>query len=218
MFRPRRSREQDSAANAAELFVRAGSTLALWGCFVVCLTVVFGSGCGEGFANQTASLGRARAGQRGQVKIVFINNTPDRAVFSYGMFDQLDRDSIPNVRQFGINDFETTIDGGMESDIVRMACGRVFSVGSQRLLDLVARNGDPSSLLPEALEPGVRLFRTDQAGAGEPVLEGSAEARELLLGVDFNCESLLIFRIETNDVGDFPFRVDFEVAPAESTR
>ncbi len=218
MIRLRTTKKQSGAVDAARSPIRAARTPALHGCVVACLLAAFSGGCGDGFANQTASLGRSVAGQRGQVKIIFINNTPHRAVFSFGVLDQSDRDSIPDVRQFGINDFDATLDGGADSGVLQFTCGRMFSVGSEQLLAFVSRNGDPSSLLEEALEPGVRLFSTDDGGEIDPVFEGSADAREVLLGVDFNCESLLIFRIETNDAGGRPFRVDFEVAPADSTR
>ena len=51
-----------------------------------------------------------------------------------------------------------------------------------------------------------------------PVLIGTATAIEALLGLDFNCGSIVILRLEEAQVGSAPFRVDFEVIPSGSGR
>ncbi|MEP0844029.1 MAG: hypothetical protein HRF43_15105, partial [Phycisphaerae bacterium] len=46
------------------------------------------AGCDlDTFLNNTASLGGNTPGQRGNVRVAFINHTPFRAVFTYGTYD-----------------------------------------------------------------------------------------------------------------------------------
>ena len=44
------------------------------------------------------------------------------------------------------------------------------------------------------------------------------ELSDFFKAADFSCEALLILRFEINDVGEQPFRVDFELVPSESPR
>ncbi|MHC5111155.1 MAG: hypothetical protein ACYTHJ_14900 [Planctomycetota bacterium] len=174
------------------------------------------AGC-DPFFNQTASLGGDTAGETGTIKTVFINNTAFRAVFTFGTYNQTDRNSVPRIGQYGLEDFEINLDAGESTDVLNTPCGRVFGVGSERLLEFVDNNRDDTEdLVQEALEPGVQLY--ELAEGSDPVLQGSATGTEYLLGTEFNCESLVVVRIEVNDAGGDAFRLDFEVVPAESTR
>lgn len=58
----------------------------------------------------------------------------------------------------------------------------------------------------------------DGSGGSDPVTVATIPAFDARLGEDFPCGALLIFRFEVNDVGDMPFRVDFELIPAVSPR
>ncbi|MGB0715206.1 MAG: hypothetical protein ACPGXK_04965 [Phycisphaerae bacterium] len=183
------------------------------------LPLLIVAGCGEIFQNQTASLGGGVAGSGGTLKTVFINNTNERAVFTFGTYNQTDRESVPVVNQFGIEVFETNLDGGETSNLLFLPCGRVFAVGSERLLAFLENNAETDDLFPSALEPGVQLFAVDGVDDEEiTTLSGTADGQEYFIGTEFNCESLLVVRIEINDPGPAPFRLDFEVVPAESTR
>jgi len=200
------------------------------------------AGCGVDWANLTASLGGTRAGQRGQIQVVFINNTAHRVVATFGTYDQFDQGSVPDVEQFGPDDTDQTLDGDEVSDVLAVDCGRVFAVGSPRLLELMNNNGDTTNLDEDALREGVAFV---DAGAdigenaaslkvvgfdpakgtgtfaqevdGLPIV-GTAKAFEALLGVDFSCGALLILRLEENDAGGEEFRIDFELIPSETTR
>ena len=183
--------------------------------------LVSASGCGAAWLNLTASLGGDVAGQRGSVRVLFINNTPHRAVFTFGTYDQTDQDSRPVFGQFGPNDFDVTLDGNDESEILSLYCGRVFGIGSPGLLSFIEDNLGDATVIEEALIDGVAFYSvaSEEPDEGdETVMVGSAPAFEALLGIDFPCNSLLIVRLEFDDPATDRFRVDFELIPSESTR
>ena len=178
------------------------------------LAVAFPCGCGDTFRNLTASLG-GNAGQRGDVLIVFINNTAYQPVFTYGTYDQTDPDFVPDASQFNITD--ATVEPGQPTDVGALNCGRVFGIGSPRLLDLIERNPPAVEPDPAALVEGVAFYEADATEPSESALVGTAPAFEALLGVDFPCGSLLIIKFEP---GDAPgqFRIDFELIVSKSSR
>ena len=206
---------------------------------VAAVAPVSGTACGRNptFLNSTASLGGATAGERGKVGVLLINNTPHQAVLTLGTFDYGDNQQLagqpvlePDFEQFGLGPPARILEGNSTSEILSIECGRVFSVGGPRLLALIgedlsdADDGATSELaLPVALFEGVEFFSAaaeepDQEAPGEPISEGSAPPLEALLGVDFPCSALLILRLEFDDLGPDPFRVDFELIPSESGR
>lgn len=191
--------------------------------FVGCSVLAMCTGCAIPLANLSASLGGGTAGGRGTVRVLFINNTPFRAVFTYGTFDQTDQFSQPDFRQFGPSDAEPVLDGDRESSLdpadgaSPLTCGRVFSIGGSELLRLIDANLPTATTIDDALVEGV-VFLDTSADGEAATSAGFAPPFEALLGMDFPCESLLIVRLEHDDVGPDPFRVDFEVIPADSTR
>lgn len=181
------------------------------------------TGCTETFLNQTVALGGSVAGSRGSVRVVFINNTQDRAVFTFGTYDQLDLETQLDFAQFALDDLDARadiLDGGETSDVFTLICGRVFALGSERLLDFVDRNASDDNRIAQAEHVGASFYATNTTDdeEGELELTGEATPIEKLLGVDFPCEALLIVRLEINDTGSSPFRADFEIIPAQSTR
>lgn len=185
------------------------------------LGLIASSGCGPGFSNFTASLGGDIAGSRGEVQIVFLNNTPYRAVFTFGTYDQTDQSSEPDFRQFGHDENGIILEGDSSSPVGSLDCGKVFSIGGPRLLALIASNSSDAAINDEAMIEGVEFFSfsdDDSGAAPAPISEGKSPPFEALIGVDFNCNSLLIVRFEFDDLGPEPFRVDFELIPSRSTR
>ena len=186
------------------------------------------AGCGELFLNRTASLGGGTAGSRGTVRILFLNNTPYRAVFTYGSYDQTDEFHQPDFAQYRLHDSLRNLDGDSQSSLgpgepgSLITCARVFSIGSPEVLRLVRENRADATIREEAMVDGVEFFQiggVDGTDAeAEPVSMGSAPPFEALLGVDFPCGALLIIRFEFDDLGPDPFRIDFELVPAESER
>jgi len=177
------------------------------------------TGCVVDISNLTAPLGGNVAGSRGQVRIVFINNTPHHAVFTFGTYDQTDQSSEPDFRQFGHDEDGLILEGDNSSAIGALECARVFSVGGPRMLALIENNLPDATLTDEATIDGVEFFSVPDEDAGaSPISQGKAPPFEALLGVDFPCNALLIVRLEIDDLGPAPFRVDFEIIPSRSTR
>lgn len=177
----------------------------------------------DSLVHQSASLGGSTAGDRGTVRFILINNTPHRAVFTLGTFDDLDRFSEPDFEQFGVKDRERHLDGNSTSPILSLSCGRVLSIGGARMLDLIDRNLPDASTLEEATVEGVRFYEipTDSGdeSPSEPALTGEAPSLEGLIGLDFACESIVVLHFEFDDAAaEDAFRIDFRVIPAGSTR
>jgi hypothetical protein len=175
-------------------------------------------GCTADFRNLIASLGGDSAGERGTLRVLFINNTDARAVFTFGTFDQTDRLSVPSFLQFGLDDSDDVLDGDSESEILELPCGRVFAIGSPRLLQFIEANAADEEPLAVALVEGIDFYDTHTDDSTEPLQLGSAQPFEALLGVDFPCNALLIIYLEPTDAGDSAFRIDFQLIPSESTR
>lgn len=194
------------------------------------------TGCGiESFLNQTASFGpngsTAAAGApigsglRGTIQVVIENNTPFRAVFTYGVFDNTDERSTPAFLQFSPEsniiaaNSSATLEGNTNSGVVVLPCARVFSVGSRSLINLIDLNpGDQSDRIDaDALIDGVGFTDADlTSDAAATPNQGFARGFEARLGVDFNCDSLLLVSLEFNDVGADAFRVRMKVIPSRN--
>jgi hypothetical protein len=171
--------------------------------------------------NQTSSLGGNVANQRGQVRVLFINHTPFRVIFTYGTHSNTDRDSNPDFAQF--SGTTMSLQPNSFSTIDMLNCDRVFSVGGPSLLELIDRNGNTNgaNFNRAAFMEGV-AFSSAPVGSEDADLptEGLAAPLEALLGVDFPCGALLIVRFEPDDAQPPPirFRADFSMIPAESDR
>lgn len=195
-----------------------------WGLpvIIVSLPAIMCGGCSiEPLLHQTASFGGNAAGDRGNALVLFINNTPYRAVFTFAAYDDLDQNTFaadrnPESRIFAFTDDDDgpNLDGDAFSEILTVKCCRVFSVGGETMRQLIRESLPPDEIVDDALVPGVHFVgvESDDEDAPLPI----AEPRDLLLGLDFPCDSLVIFRFEINEVGDADagFRVDYEVIPA----
>lgn len=181
-------------------------------------------GCGGDFGNLFESHGGDVAGDRGRVQVLFLNNTPYRAVLTFGTYDQTDPAFVPDVRQFTLDDADLELGPNGESGIGSLDCARVFSVGGARMLALFAANGDPADVTAAALVEGAEFYEIPEDEdpgddvSRDPILRGSAAPFEALLGVDFPCNAFLILRLEQNPPGPDPFRVDFQIIPSQTTR
>jgi len=178
-------------------------------------------GCGSNLTNLTASLGGDSPGERGELRVAFINNTPFRAVFTAGTFDQTDPSFRPTVQRFALEDGGPNLNGNTAGAIVTFPCARLFGMGSPRLLDLIRRNVSDFDPEDPALETGLRFFDVESDDGSDdetPDPEGTAPPFEAYLGVDYPCNALLIIRLETDERDPPAFRVDFEVIPSASDR
>ncbi|HRX86751.1 MAG TPA: hypothetical protein P5572_17130, partial [Phycisphaerae bacterium] len=175
-------------------------------------------GC-DAWLHATASLGGTTAGQRGNTEVVFINNTPYRAIFTFGTYDEFDRQTVPTLRQFSSATSTLNLEGNTQSDTLQVRCARVYAIGTEGLITRVHANLAPANYDNDALVQGVR-FSSAAVGDdnADAATEGVAAPHQALIGSDFDCGALLIYRFEVNDAGPEPFTVDLTVIPADSTR
>lgn len=152
------------------------------------------------------------------IEVGFINNTSARAIFTFGAYDQLDRDGLPaNFRQM-------RLEANSSSASIPQPCRRTFSVGGAELIRRIEENENSPAINvtdPRALVDGVH-FST--APLGDPLeaepTEGTALGRDVLLGVDFTCDrqsidaqtgtGILIFTFEEDAAAPGGFRIDFQ--------
>ncbi|MCB9849928.1 MAG: hypothetical protein H6817_04410 [Phycisphaerales bacterium] len=178
------------------------------------------SGCAfNALLHATSSLGGTVAGQRGNTQVLFINNTPYRAIFTFGAYDELDQNTEPTLQQFSSDASTLDLEGNTQSDTIDVQCARVYSIGGTGLITRVRANLDEGSFDETSLVEGVNFSSAgvddDDADAAT---EGKAAAHNALIGVDFECGALLIYRFEVNDAGPEPFIVELTVIPAEDNR
>lgn len=144
-----------------------------------------------------------------RLDLVFINNTPFRAIFTFGGYDPLDQNTLP--LGFG----QLRLEGNSTSASLVQNCRKTFSVGGEELIRLI-ENSPLNVNDPRALVDGVNF---SGAPSGDPLAavatEGTAEGLVLRAGVDFECETLVIFTFEQDAAAPGGFRIDFQVIPAE---
>ena len=160
--------------------------------------------CTPAWLNNTSSLGGDTPGGRGSVQVIFVNNTPWRAVFTVGVYDPQDQNSVPQIEQFQVdagaadNGFNRGLAGNESSDVISFTCGRAVSIGDAALLDRIAEtNPTPTNsgpLAAEALILGVGFSEKplDDAEA-DSVFVASADPLVTLQGAEFQCDSLLVY-------------------------
>jgi hypothetical protein len=156
------------------------------------------------------------------LQVGFINNTPFRAIFTFGTYDQLNKDSLPT--NFG----QLRVEGNTASAQVPQPCQKTFSLGGDALIQTIQDNRNSPAITitdPRALVRGVNF---SSAPLGDPLAaeptEGTAEPRLLLNGVDFSClrtdirqttgSGLLIFTFVIDAAAPGGFRIDFSFVQA----
>jgi hypothetical protein len=147
----------------------------------------------------------------------FINNTPFRAIFTFGAYDQLNQDTVPTA--FG----QLRLEGNTSSAQQTQPCRKTFSVGGSELIQLLNNNKDNPSINitdPRALVVGVNF---SGAPLGDPLeaepTEGTADPLVILNGIDFTClrtdiqqatgTGLLLFTFVQDSAAPGGFRIDY---------
>jgi hypothetical protein len=189
---------------------------ALWGLILTCGN----ASCSvDALLQATASLGGDLTSGRGNTEVVFINNTPYRAIFTFGDYDNLDRDTVPNLLQFSSDSDTLSLEGNSETSIELVRCARVYAIGTPGLIARVRANVNEDDFEEAALVPGVYFSDedTDHEFADAPT-RGRAAPHEAFIGSNFECGAMLIYRFEFNDAGPEEFVVEMTVIPSDSTR
>jgi hypothetical protein len=151
------------------------------------------------------------------MQVAFINNTPFRAIFSFGAYNPLDQETVPTSSR------QLRLEGNTASQQFAQPCQQAFSVGGDELIRLIRDNEPRPSVNvtdPRAVVNGVNF---SGAPLGDPLeaepTEGTALGSVVFSGVDFNCErtdildpggaTLLLFTFEQDATAPGGFRIDF---------
>lgn len=194
------------------------------------LLLVLAPTCGDLWINNIFPLGGDVAGGRGITDVVFVNDTPYRAIFTFGTYDPQDQNSVPQFGQFAVDpeQDETPFNRGLDPDTVTQRgtfvvnCGRVFSLGGVDLIDRIKAQGDPrpvnqAPVIEAALRPGVFFTSAplDDPDANAVVnFDARLDPPDSLLGVDYSCDALLIYTFEMDPDQPNQVRVRLEVVEA----
>lgn len=156
------------------------------------------------------------------IQVGFINNTPFRAILTFGGYEPYDQDALPT--SFG----QLRLEGNTASGQIAQPCRKAFSVGGADLVRLITENeADPTITVTDS-QALIRGVNFSGAPLGDPLeaepTEGTSEALVLLSGSDFTCArtdirqttgtGLLLFTFEQDAAAPGGFRIDYQfVAP-----
>ena len=144
----------------------------------------------------------------GSITIVFNNETPFQAAFSYGSWDAWDRTPGPLDFQ------QLRLSANSISDAATIGCGRDFAIGTQDFVErAIATEADLElEFDAEAFDTVVRFSRApDDSDAGALPTEGTAVGIHLKLGVDYSCVDEIIVTFVQDPDSPGGFRTDYEV-------
>jgi hypothetical protein len=155
------------------------------------------------------------------LSVGFINNTPFRAIFTFGSYDQLDDTTIPT--NFG----QLRLEGNTSSAVIPQPCKKTFSVGGDELIRLINKNKNSPTINitdPQALVNGVNF---SGAPLGDPLeaepTEGKSVGSVKEAGIDYACtrssiqqltgKGLVLFTFVQDAAAPGGFRTDFSFVP-----
>jgi hypothetical protein len=179
------------------------------------------------YYNMTTTLGGSMPGQRSGINVMFINNTPYRAIFTFGTYDAQNIPSIdpddnlaftPQFDQFfASDDASERLEGNTSSAVFTFTCGRALSVGGHQIIQIIQIMEDEDltgDLDESALTPGIGFSADplDSDDADQPTA-GTGDETVTLQGAEYQCDSLLVytFSIDTANeecLGDTPIPDD----------
>lgn len=156
------------------------------------------------------------------MQVGFINNTPFRAIFTFGAYNPLDEETIPS--SFG----QLRLEGNSSSPQAAQPCRKTFAVGGEELVRLIELNRENPGINITDERALVRGVNFSSAPLGDPLeaepTEGTAQQLVVTAGNDFTCErtdirqtigtGLLLFTFEQDAAAPGGFRIDFTfIAP-----
>ena len=168
----------------------------------------------EAFHNATSPLGTGTINSRDDVRLFFFNRTPYRAIFTFGLFNLMDQNTVPNFNQ--VSDGENgrgVLEGDAQAGPITFTCDRTLGIASAQLIQAV-RDLDAQDLDEDALFPFVGFSSApldDPLGTLPTV--GTAEGMNILQGADFPCDADLLIVFEEDPSSAGGFRIAFEVVP-----
>ena len=169
----------------------AASTLVGTGCFVD----------GDFFRNNTAP-------RFGSMIFIFVNQTPYRAAFTFGGYDDLDR--TPGA----VNALQIRVEGNSTTAPQTTACRRSAAIGTAELIRrAIDADFEDSALFNADSFGSVVNFSSAplDSDANSLPTEGTAAGRTLLLGADYDCNDRLIITFVEDPEAEGGFRIDVAV-------
>jgi len=164
-------------------------------------------GCTDLLANLTTEV-------TGNVTVIFINNTPYRASFSYGTYDAFDRVG-PGEMQLR----QLRLEGNTVSTPVQIRCARNFAVGTQGLYDRAVALKLPETQTgfdADAFDTVVHFSdQPEDSDLAAVATVGTAPGIEKLLGVHYTCGDRLFCTFVQDPNVSGGFRIDFFVIKDE---
>jgi hypothetical protein len=170
-------------------------------------------GCGPAYYNNTTTLGGDTPGGRSNINVGFVNNTPFRAIFTYGTYDPRNPGFTPEFKQFFVDpDPANRLEGNSESDVVSFQCGRAMAIGTQELIDAIREAKIVGDSNEAALQAGIAFSDKplDDPDADQPTA-GRAVGVTTLQGAEYQCDSLLVYTFEVDPSQSGGFRIDLTV-------
>lgn len=220
---------------------KANHSLSLWTRWSLLLLLTAGGGCGvhknpfDFWFNNTTTLGGSIPGRRTSIYIAFINNTPYRAIFTFGTYDPLNMDqqgplAFPIAfEQFYIDpNPDYRLERNSVSRTVVFGCGRAIGVGDQALVDIIEKYGYETTssgapVYPEALRPLLDP-RTGAHKAGIIFSDRPLDAEDAgthitawasgvvtLQGAEYPCDALVVYTFDLDETQPGGVRVTPEV-------
>ena len=148
----------------------------------------------------------------GNLNFIFVNDTPFRASFTFGVYDALDK------AQGSVVTEQLRVEANSTTDPQQLACRRNAVIGTQELINrsIEADFEDDAAFDLDAFSVLVSFSSApaDDAAAGLPT-QGTALGRNMLLGVDFDCGDRLIFTFVESPDSPGGFRIDFAAVPID---
>ncbi len=186
--------------------------------------------CEDVWVNTIFPLGGNVPGGRGALDVVFVNDTPFRAIFTFGTYDPQDQTSVPQFGQFAVDpeQNETPFNRGLDPDTTTQRgtfvvnCGRVFSLGGVELIARINDQDDPkpvnqAPVIQDALRPGIFFTSAPLDSPDANAVENfdvHLDPQTSGLGVDYASDSLLIYTFEMDPDNPGQVRVRLDVIEA----
>jgi hypothetical protein len=163
-------------------------------------------------SNVTAPLGTGQVGSRDDISVTIFNRTPYRAIFTIGMYNTWDQNTVPTYFQFadGQNGSEV-LEGNTTVGPQTFQCNRTLGIGSFQLIQAVLKS-EPEQNSEAALIEGVAF---SAAPIDDPLgvlpTEGTAAPVNIFQGAEFPCNAEIWIFFEEDASAPGGFRIAFEV-------
>ncbi len=151
-----------------------------------------------------------------RISILVLNETPYRAIFTLGAYENLNENSVPEFVSFRLESAQSSAEETGTNGFQTETCRRAISLGGQQLLNLIDKNrrnfeDEGTTFDDEAMVAGVKFSDAPIGDPDEAVATvGTAEPITILNGIDYPCGSIVVFRLFEDADAPGGFRAAFE--------